>query len=140
MNPIVDLSAVQNLAIDFWIMNRAWFNLSSLRRLRSVRNFCVVMADLSSPGSYNPTRTQPASATRPMFLHHLINVGFKRRDIENALTRYWSVSPADPCFTSQVDAMEDLILSYIPSEITTLQVWDITWWMPPFDFVALDRQ
>jgi hypothetical protein len=36
--------------------------------------------------------------------------------------------------------MEDLILSYIPSEITTLQVWDITWWMPPFDFVALDRQ
>jgi hypothetical protein len=140
MNPVVDLSAVQNLAIDFWVMNRAWLNLSSLQRLRSVRNFCVVMAGFLSPGTYpNFPCTRTAKATWPLFLHDFINIDFQRRDIENALMQYWGVPLTDPSFSTQADAVENLVLSYIPSELITLQLLDTTWWMPPFDFVALER-
>lgn len=138
INPILDLSAVRNLSIDFWIMNRAWLNLSSLQHLRSVQNFCVVMADVSSPRAF-PTTT-PASATRPMSLDNLVNVGFQRRDIEHAISRFWGVSSTEPGFSGQVDRAENLVVNYIPAELFSLQSRDIGWYMPPFDFVALARQ
>jgi hypothetical protein len=139
INPILDLSAVRNLAIDLWVMNRAWLNLSSLQRLRTVENFCVVMADLPSPGTTS-TSTRPISTTLPIFLDNLINVGFRRRDIENATMRFWGVSSTETSFSALVDGMENLVVNYIPAELVSLQTQDIAWYMPPFDFLALDRQ
>jgi hypothetical protein len=134
MNPVLDLSVIRNLASDFWVMNRAWIDLSSLSCLPSVHNFSIVMTSQSSPLANHPSS---AMATRPLSLDNLYDMGFQLQGIETAVTRYRGVSPADPWFPSQVDGIENLVTTFIPGGLVSLHQMDPTWQMPAFDSIVL---
>lgn len=135
--PICNLLGMKNVSIDYWIMERAWNDLTPLNKLRGLGKFWITMAD-NAP---QRVRNNPANllhnrvvSINQIMMTNQYFAGSLDQHIQTAVERFWGIGglPRD----NLTRDITDLLNFFIHAEMSNLVTLDPTWRVPVYQLMT----